>query len=74
MTALKAGHNCDFHSEVAVMTRPCVGHICDQFLGRRYVQVAVMLAEGRVGGGGLTIVEVVMVKIFSAKKQTVILR
>ena len=47
MTALKAGHNCDFYREVAVMTRPCVGQICDLLLGRRYAQVAVMPADLR---------------------------
>ena len=47
MTALKAAHNCDFHRVVAVMTRPCVGHICDLLLGRRYAQVAVMPADLR---------------------------
>ena len=47
MTALEAGHNCDFYSEVAVMTRPCLGHICDLLLGRRYAQVAVMPADLR---------------------------
>ena len=47
MTALKAGHFCDFYREVAVVTRPCAGHICGLLLGRRYAQVAVMPADLR---------------------------